>query len=322
MRADDSMKVAAVTSARRLLAGLRNRFLEPLAAREHQLALAIGRMEARAVRSAEYGDLRDAEFQVFSQWGEDGIIQYLIARVPIERPIFVEFGAESYRESNTRFLLENNHWGGLVLDGGTDHIDFLNEGDLRWRHTVEGRSVFLTAENIDRVIREGGVEGDIGLLSVDVDGNDYWILNAIDVVSPRILVIEYNSLFGPRAAVTVPYRPDFDRRDAHWSGLYYGASLSALDHLAQSKGYRLVGCNSAGVNAFFVRSDVVGDLPVLAPEAAYVGARHREARDRDGKLTYLSDRVAQLALIEEEVVVDVRTGHLGSVRDLVARSEL
>ena len=308
---------AAVARVRRLVGILRDRSLAPLTSREHQLALALGRMEARAVRAAVYDDIRDAEFRVFSQWGEDGIIQYLLARVPVDRPVFVEFGVESYRESNTRFLLENDHWEGLVIDSGRAHLDFLDEGELRWRYTIEGRSACLDRGNINEVIRDGGVEGDIGLLSVDVDGNDYWILDAIEVVSPRILVVEYNSLFGAEAAVTVPYRPDFDRRTAHWSGLWYGASLAALDHLARSRGYQLVGCNRAGVNAFFVRNDVVGDLPTPAPAAAYVQARHREARDLDGNLIYLSGRPAQLALIADEALVDVRTGEGGTVRDMV-----
>jgi hypothetical protein len=296
---------------------LRDRSIAPVMMREHQLALAIGRMESRAVRSSSYRDIRDAEFRVSSQWGEDGIIQYLIAKVPIERPIFVEFGVEDYRESNTRFLLENDNWEGLILDSGTAHLEFLDEGELRWRHTIEGRSAFLTVENINDQIRQGGVAGDIGLLSVDVDGNDYWIFDAIDVISSRILIIEYNSLFGANAAVTVPYRPDFDRRTAHWSSVYYGASLAALHHLATAKGYQLVGCNRAGVNAFFVRSDVAGGLPDLTAPEAYVRSRHRETRDLNGNLTYLSDRAAKLALIADQVVIDVESGKRGTVSELV-----
>ena len=308
---------ATIMCGRQLLRSVRDRSLAPLISTEHQLALAIGRMEARSVCAATYSDIQEAEFRVFSQWGEDGIIQYLISQVPIHRPVFVEFGVESYRESNTRFLLENGHWEGLILDAGQEHIDFLNRSGLRWRHTIDGHSAFLTRDNINQVILRGGVEGDIGLLSVDVDGNDYWIVAAIDVISPRILIIEYNSIFGAEAAVTVPYRPDFDRRKSHWSGLLYGASLAALHHLACGRGYKLVGCNSSGVNAFFVRSDVVGGLPVLGPEAAYVRSRHRESRDRSGELSYVSDWSAQLALIADQTLVDVRTGHLGLVRDLV-----
>lgn len=309
---------ATITNSRRLLGSVRDRSLAPLFSKDDQLALAIGRMEARAVRSAVYRDIRDAEFRVFSQWGEDGIIQHLLSRVPVEHPVFVEFGVEDYRESNTRFLLENDHWSGLIIDAGSEHLDFLARSQLRWRHTIEGRRAFLTRENVNQVIGDAGVEGDIGLLSVDVDGNDYWVLKAIDVVSPRILVVEYNSLFGAEAAVTVPYRPDFDRRKAHWSNLFYGASLAALDLVARDKGYRLVGCNGAGVNAFFVRSDVVGDLPVPSPEAAYVRSRHRESRDRDGNLTYLSDRSAQLALIADQILVDVRSGRSAPARELLA----
>lgn len=316
-----SWRVAASAAgdARRLVGGMRDRLLAPLAARQDDLALAIGRAETRAVRAADYRDIREAEFRVFSQWGEDGIIQYLISRVPIERPVFVEFGVEDYRESNTRFLLQNDHWEGLIIDGGTAHLDFLDQGELRWRYTIEARSAFLTRENINQVISDAGVTGDIGLLSVDVDGNDYWLLDAVDVVSPRILIVEYNSLFGPDASVTVPYDAAFDRRHAHWSSLWYGASLAALDELARRKGFRLVGCNRAGINAFFVREDVVGDLPVLDPRSAYVRARHRESRDREGRLTYVSGQADKLALIADQPLVEVGTGRMATVRELVTQ---
>ncbi len=293
----------------------RDRTLRPLLDAQDRQALAIGRMEARAVRSASFQDLHDAEFRVFSQWGEDGIIQFLISRVPIERKVFVEFGVEDYREANTRFLLENDYWRGLILDGGTDHLDFVRRGDLHWRHTIEAVSVFLTRDNVNEAIRSGGVEGDVGLLSVDVDGNDYWLLEAIEVISPRILVVEYNSLFGATAAISVPYRGDFDRHRAHWSGLYYGASLSALVHLASGRGYQLVGCNRAGTNAFFVRADVAGNLPAVSTANAYVESQHRESRDPGGRLTYVSRQEEQVELISDLPVVDVRTGGRGKMSE-------
>lgn len=315
------MSVTALAALRRLVRATTDRALAPIAARQEQLALAVGRTEARAVRTADINDLREAEFRVFSQWGEDGIIQYLISQVAIDRPIFVEFGVEDYSESNTRFLLQNDHWRGLILDSGTDHIRFLDQGELRWRYSIEARSAFLDRDNINTVIADGGVTGDIGLLSIDVDGNDYWLWNAINVVSPRIVVVEYNSLFGPEAAVTVPYRADFDRCTVHWSGLCYGASLAALDHLAQARGYRLVGCNRAGNNAFFVRDDVAGDLPSRTVAEAFVQRSHRESRGRDGRLTYVTDHDEQMRLMADATVVDVRTGEGSKVADLVGAQE-
>ena len=252
----------------------------PVAASDlDRLLLAVGRIESRTVRSGTHRTLRDSEFRVFSQFGEDGIIQYLISRVPIEHDTFVEFGVGDYRESNTRFLLCNDNWRGLILDSGTSHVDFIRTNPIGWRHTIDALSVFVTRENINEAIAGAGITGDIGLLSVDIDGNDYWVLDAIDVVSPRILIVEYNSTFGPDAAVSVPYDPKFDRMNADSSNLYWGASLAAMCLAAHRKGLAFVGSNSAGNNAFFVREDILGDVPALTSNEGWVDARFRDSRE-------------------------------------------
>lgn len=257
----------------------------------------IGRMEARRVRSSQVADLRDAEFRVYSQWGEDGIIQLLLKYVPIERPTFVEFGVENYRESNTRFLLVHDNWSGLVIDGNERNIDLIKRDSISWRHNLKADCAFVTRENINELLRRNGVEGDIGLLSIDIDGNDYWVWQAIDVVTPRIVIVEYNSRFGAERSVTVPYQGTFTRRTAHPSMIYYGASLAALVHLGDRKGYDFVGSNSAGNNAFFVRRDVRPEsLPVLTAREGYVRSQFREMRDSTGKLTYSSFEEEQALL--------------------------
>lgn len=265
----------------------------------------IGGVEARLAASLPPGSIREAEFSVFSQFGEDGIIQHLVRNVPIENEAFVEFGVEDYSESNTRFLLVHDNWRGLVMDGGSEHIAFLEASGLRWRHEIHAVSAFVDRDNINRLIRDAGFEGDIGLLSVDIDGNDYWVLEAIDAVSPRILVTEYNSAFGPDRAVTVPYDPSFRRLDKHSSGLYWGASLAALESLARRKGYALVGGNRAGNNAFFVRRDVLGELPEVDVRAAWSESRFRESRSPEGELTYVTGHRAQLRLIRDLPLVDL-----------------
>jgi hypothetical protein len=284
------------------------------AAREdaRQTRFAVAALRARDARAA--ATLRDAEFKAYSQFGEDGIIQWLIGRVPIEAKTFVEFGVEDYHESNTRFLLEHDGWSGRILDAGTAHQRFLRTTGLAWRHGIDARSAFITAENIDELL--AGLPADLGLLSVDVDGMDYWILSAITAIRPRIVVCEYNSLFGPTAAVSVPYRPDFDRTAAHPSTLYFGASISALAHWGRQHGYRLVGSTSQGVNAFLVRDDVAGDLPALSGAEAWVDTPIRQARDAGGALTLLTGRAPQLALIADRPLVDVVSGAALRVGDL------
>jgi hypothetical protein len=282
-----------------------------------RIKLQLGSIESRAVGALPRdAGVREAEFSVFSQFGEDGIIQFLVQRVSIEHDVFVEFGVEDYTESNTRFLLSHDNWRGLILDGGSAHVEFVERSGLAWRHHLDARSAFVDRDNINALIGGGGISGDIGLLSIDIDGNDYWVLEAIDVVSPRILVAEYNSNFGPDSAVTIPYDPSFRRAEAHYSHLYWGASLTALSELAARKGYALVGGNSAGNNAFFVRRDVLGDLRELPPREAYAVSRFRESRGPRGELTYVGEPRARLDLIKHLPLVDVSSNRLGTVADL------
>ena len=253
-------------------------------------------------------ELREAEFKVFSQFGDDGIIQYLIHRLAPLPDSFVEFGVENYRESNTRLLLLNNNWRGLVLDCDKKCIQEIQRDRLYWRHTLTARSAWITRENINNLLQEADFNGDIGLLSIDIDGNDYWVWERLDAVNPVIAIVEYNSIFGPELAVTIPYQPDFDRHRAHYSGQFWGSSLTALTVLAKRKGYSLVGCNSAGNNAYFVRSDKIDNLRALDPREAFVDTRFRDSRDRRGKLSHLTGRERFKTIAELEVYDIERKG--------------
>lgn len=276
---------------------------------------ALGRIEARQTESVPAGDLQRAEFKVTSQWGEDGILEHLLRHVPITRDVFVEFGVQDYREANTRFLLQNRNWSGLVLDGSPENIAAIKRDPLYWRYNLKAECAFITRDNIESLISGQGVSGDIGLLSVDIDGNDYWVWQAIKEIAPRIVVTEYNAIFGPSAAVSVPYAADFRRTQAHYSNLYWGCSLAALAHLGREKGYVLIGCNSAGNNAFFVRRDVAGPFKEKDPATAFRPSKFRESRDRDGNLSFLS-RADAIRLIGDLPLVDVRDGKELKVDDL------
>jgi hypothetical protein len=193
-------------------------------------------------------------------------------------------------------------------------------GDLTatpsWKYDVEAVSAFVTRDNIDGLISGAGIRGDVGLLSIDIDGNDYWILDAIEVVSPRILIVEYNSNFGPDVAVTIPYDEGFCRTVPRFHNVYYGASLGALCDLADRRGYAFVGSNSAGVNAFFVRRDVLGGLPSLKAQEGYVVSRVRESRGLDGALTYVRRVEDRLRLIADLPLYETRSGRTLKIGDL------
>jgi hypothetical protein len=272
----------------------RLRQLSSLESRMQSMQEALGRIEERQLRALPADHINSREFRVFSQWGEDGIIQYLISELQIDRSVFIEFGVENYTESSTRFLLINNNWSGLVIDGSAKNIDYIRNDPIFWRYNLKAEHSFVTRDNINQLISKNGIKGEIGLLSVDIDGNDYWVWEAIDVVQPVITIVEYNARFGPDAAVTVPYQADFVRGTAHHSMLYYGVSLSALCLLGKRKGYAFVGCNSAGNNAFFIRKDrMTAGLRELTAAEGFVRNQFRESRDASGQLLFESPETGQ-----------------------------
>ena len=266
--------------------------------RLHRIQEALGRIELRQNIENDSLSIVEKEFKVFSQFGEDGIIQFLLSHIRIDNPYFVEFGVETYLESNTRFLLINNNWSGLVIDGSSDNIAIVQSDPIYWRHNLKAYCAFITKENINNLLKENGAVGDIGILSIDIDGNDYWIWNAIEVINPAIVIIEYNARFGPDISVSVPYDPGFDRHQKHHSMIYFGASIKALCSLAANKGYAFVGCGSSGLNAFFVRRDLmVEEIKELTVEEGYIRNKFRESRNNDGELIYLSQEEEYKLLI-------------------------
>jgi len=229
-----------------------------------------------------------AEFSVFSQWGDDGIIQYLLQQVNIPNKTFIEFGVENYQESNTRFLLMNNNWSGLVLDGSRANILEIENSHYYWKHDLVAVECFVDMENINGAISNHGFRRDVGLLHIDIDGN----------------------VFGPDRAITVPYKKDFNRTQAHHSNLYFGASLAALVGLSEQKGYQFVGCNSAGNNAYFVRSDKINDAVMgISVKQGFQESKYRESRNARGQLDFKRG-TERLQALSGLPVINVETNQL------------
>ena len=208
---------------------------------------------------------------------------------------FVEFGVANYRESNTRFLMMNNNWSGLVMDGSRSNVEQIINSEYFWMFALSAKAVFIDADNINEILSSSGLDKEVGILHIDLDGNDYWIWKEIDVISPVVVILEYNSIFGIERAVSIPYEKNFSRTMAHSSNLYYGASLPALYALSVQKGYAFIGCNSAGNNAYFVRRDKLNEtIRETTLESGYVPSLFRESRAPDGRLTHLGglDRIA------------------------------
>ena len=274
------------------------------------LKMSQGAILTELNRTKTSRNLRDYDFKVFSQWGEDGIIQKLIHSVEIKNKTFIEFGVEDFTESNCRFLLMKDFWKGFVIDGSKENMDRLRSFPWYWMYELKAVESFITRENINDLLAQSGFDSDLGLLSIDVDGVDYFILETIEYFRPRILILEYNAVFGAERKISVPYDAAFFRTKKHYSNLYFGASLPALTHLANKKGYVLVGTTASGGNAFFVRSDLMTDA-LLAHTAAegYTASTWRESRDPQGNLSLISGEKRYDA-IRGLPVINVETGQM------------
>jgi len=273
--------------------------------------LMLGRLLAESVKSKrQIVALSEIEFSVFSQWGDDGIIQWLVNNLDIPNKTFVEFGVGDYRESNTRFLMMNNNWAGLVMDASEANVAKIINSEYYWRYDLTAKAAFIDSDNINDLLASSKLGKEVGLLHIDLDGNDYWIWKAIDVISPIIVVLEYNSVFGIDRAITIPYDKSFDRTRAHYSNLYAGASLRALHQLSTTKGYSFIGCNSAGNNAYFIRKDKLNDrVCEISLEKGYVLSAFRESRDKQGRLTYLAGE-ERLKVIKGMLVYNIETNQI------------
>lgn len=241
--------------------------LSHLEERLYELEARCARLAALALRES-YRDLFGFDprqsFAVFSQHEEDGILLELLRQTGAPVKTFVEIGVEHARECNTAILGFVLGWDGLMLEAdplSAAAADRFQRRMLKDRpNHVEVRRATVTPDNIDELLGEG----ELGVLSIDVDGPDYWLWKAVRRARPRLVIIEYNASLGRESALTIPYRPGFCAASAHWSGYYHGASLAALEKLGREKGYDLVAVCSAGVNAFFVRRDV---RPATLPAA-------------------------------------------------------
>jgi hypothetical protein len=243
---------------KKLLEKIKNFFFNINESKISDQLILLGKIKTFQNINLNSDNINDYEFKVFSQFGEDGIIQYLINNLPKINKRFVEFGVENYEEANTRFLLHNNNWEGLIIDSSKLHTDFIKKRDYYWKFSINVISSFIKCENINEILKTNNFYKDIGILSIDIDGNDYWIWKSLTSIDPDIVIIEYNARFGDEKKISIPYDPEF-RRDKDDTKNIYGASLCALNSLAKIKGYALVATNSNGNNAFFVRKNLLND---------------------------------------------------------------
>lgn len=238
--------------------------------------------------------LNDVGFRVLSQTDEDGILLFLFSVIGTKNKLFVEIGTGDGVECNCANLAINFGWHGIFIDGNDKAIAsgkafYGSHPDTRL-FPPKFLSAIVNRDNINDIISDAGLYGEIDILSIDIDGMDYWIWEAIECVKPRVFVVEANGKFGMRS-ITVPY-------DANWvynsqsHPHYHGASLPAFTKLANKKGYRLVGTNRFGFNAFYIRNDIAQDvLPAVTIESC----RTHPTRENDDKIF---ERIKNLPYLE------------------------
>jgi hypothetical protein len=206
----------------------------------------------------------DVEFRAFSQAGEDGLLLFVFALIGMGERRCVEICAGDGIECNTANLIVNHGWNGLLFDGNEELVQ---RGRAFYSHLADTycyppkfECAWITRDNINELIKKNGFEGAVDLLSIDVDGMDYWIWEAIDVIRPRVVIAEIQCIWGADRAVTVPYSGQFKPKFNGHFGVYSGASLPAFVKLSRKKGYRLVGVQRLGFNAVFIQSGIGEDL--------------------------------------------------------------
>jgi hypothetical protein len=271
-----------------------------------------------------YGNIQNLEeldYKIFSQNGEDGILDYLLFSIKIEKPRFIEIGVGDYYESNTRFIFERTSCEGLIIDILNNLKKKVEKNTKIWRGNLNILQKKIDTENFLPTLKEHNFLDNVDLFSLDIDSIDYWILEKLPNKFSKIIVAEYNPYFGSELNITVPNDENFNRTDYHYSNLCFGASLKSIVELLSKKGFIFLGTNLFRNNAFFINEDFKNDLSIKIPDSnnliKFTKAYFRESRDLNNKLTLTSPEKI-LNRIEDCKVVDLSS----KIKELKKISEL
>lgn len=226
-----------------------------------------------------FPNLKEVGFTCFSQFDEDGLLLYIFALIGFNSKVFIDIGAGDGINSNCANLAMNWGWTGLFIDGNPNSIaqgeNYYSKHPNTWAYPPKFLNAFIKAENINELISGQGISGEIDFLSIDIDGNDYWIFKALNCISPRVVMIETHIELGMNAIV-VPYDPNYTYPSSIHPD-YFGASAPAMVKLFKEKGYRLIGSNSYGFNLIFMREDEGKEyFPEITAEAVLSHPRNTE----------------------------------------------
>jgi len=248
-----------------LMIKIRNRFIPSVQIGQRQLYHHYQEL----LKKKELPSISETGYRVFSQFEEDGKLLFIFSIIGMENKVFVEIGSDDGVNSNSANLYFNFGWRGLFIDGNAKSIKrgrkFFSKYPHPWFYKPKFVCAKITRENVNTLIEENGFKGEVGLLSIDIDGNDYWVWDAIKVIEPKVVIIETHNEFGLNNIV-VPYDPNYSFPGKH--PVYHGASPVAMNKLAIKKGYRLVGANELGFNFIFVKNGLADiELPEVSVES-------------------------------------------------------
>ena len=265
--------------------------------------------------------LNDIEYKVFSQSGEDGIIDFLLNSLKIVKPKFVEIGVGDYSESNTRFIYERCSPKGLIIDCLNDFEKKVLSNIKVWTGDLKIIEDYVSDKNILDLLEKNNFINDIDLFSLDIDGIDYWILNELPQNFSKIAIIEFNANFGEELEVTVPNLEKFNRTKYHYSNLCFGMSLKAAINIMDKKNYYFIGTNLMRTNAFFISKSFSKNeyFPQIKVDdiSKISDVNFRESRDKSGKLNFLSGKEKIKEIRECEVVDLSNQNKITKIKDLI-----
>tara|TARA_B100000965_G_C19596512_1_gene760497 strand:+ start:1126 stop:2040 length:915 start_codon:yes stop_codon:yes gene_type:complete len=253
-------------------------------------------------------NINDLDFKVFSQNGEDGIIDYFLYQLKIKKPKFVEIGVGDYTESNTRYLFETTSPQGIIFDVIDDFKAKVIENIKLWKGDLKIIKKSVNSDNILNLLKKNNFLKNLDLFSLDIDGTDYWVIEKLPKDFSKIVVLEYNPIFGSKLKLTVPNLKNFNRSKYHYSNLCFGASIKAMVDIMNKKNFVFIGTNLANCNAFFISKKYIQNIKLKIPKKnnleSFIISNIRESRSKKNTLTYLSG-LKKIKKIRDCEVVDL-----------------
>ncbi len=255
-------------------------------------------------------NINDLEYKVFSQNGEDGIIDYLLHSLKIYKPKFIEIGVGDYKECNSRFIFERTSPKGLIIDNIKNFKNKVKKNVKLWRGDLTILEKTINSKNIIKTLKDQNFFNNIDLFSLDIDGIDYWVLEKLPKNFSKIVVLEFNSNFGSDKEISVPNIDNFHITKYHYSNLCWGASLKAYIKLMKKKNYIFLGADLHSINAFFIQKKYLKRINLSVPGnksiRTFSTSNVRDSRTKNNNLSYLSGN-EKIKAIKNCKVVDLST---------------